>query len=353
MNSISVQAAHPYEVIIERGILSRAGKFALMVHNPCKVAIITDDIVNRLYGDRVAASFEDAGYEVCRFEFPNGEVSKHLGTYASMLNFLADSSITRSDIIIALGGGVVGDLAGFAAASYLRGIAFIQIATTYLAAVDSAVGGKTGLNLNAGKNLCGAFYQPLLVLLDCDTFKTLPEERFADGIAETIKYGVIADEGLFGLMEAGIEDTDIDEIVARCIKIKARYVAEDEFDNGARRLLNFGHTFGHAIELCSDYGISHGHAVGIGMLMSAKAARKISLCEEECERRIANVLERYKLLFKSRYGAVELTAAMLGDKKRKGNTISLILPERIGLCRVHDVPISELGTFISNADEEN
>ena len=353
MKRILIEATRQYEVLIERGLLSRAGELTLGIHAPCRVAIITDDVVEQLYCDTAAASLEGAGYEVCRFAFPSGEMSKNLGTYESILNFLADSGITRNDIIVALGGGVVGDLAGFAAASYLRGIEFIQIPTTYLAAVDSSVGGKTGLNLSAGKNLSGAFYQPILVLIDCDTFKTLPEERFADGAAETIKYGAIADKALFETMEAGIANANVDEIVLRCIQIKAQFVAEDEFDNGVRRLLNFGHTFGHAIESCSGYAVSHGYAVGIGMLMAARAARSRGLCGEDCERRIANVLEKHNLPLESEYGAQELAAVMLGDKKRRGNTISLILPERIGLCRVHDAPISELGAFVSSAVGED
>ena len=351
MNKVSVQASRSYEVLIERGILINAGKEIHRIHNPCKAAIITDDIVERLYCDAVAASLAECGFSTCRFSFPNGETSKTLGTYEDILNFLAESYITRSDIIIALGGGVVGDLAGFAAASYLRGIDFIQIPTTYLAAVDSSAGGKTGLNLRAGKNLCGAFYQPFLVMIDCNTFKTLPQERFSDGTAETIKYGLIADESLFKLMETGLPDERIDEIVERCIKIKASFITQDEYDNGARRLLNFGHTFGHAIERCSNYGISHGHSVGIGMLMAAGAAWNMGLSAENCAPRIARALESNSLPLGVTYSINELTAAMAGDKKRRGDNISLILPNRIGNCRIHDIPVDELVAFVTSAFE--
>jgi 3-dehydroquinate synthase len=353
MNRVSVHAARRYEVLIDRGILSRTGEEVRRAHAPCRAAIVTDDIVERLYGDTVSASLEKAGYEACRYSFPNGERSKKLDTYARILDFFAEADITRSDLVVSLGGGVVGDLAGFAASSYLRGVDFIQIPTTYLAAVDAAVGGKTGLNLRAGKNLCGAFYQPLLVLIDCDAFGTLPEERFADGAAETIKYGAIADEALFEIMESDRVHDRIGEIVSRCIQIKADFVAADEFDYGTRRLLNFGHTFGHAIERCSDYGVSHGYAVGTGMLMAAKAAWKMGLCKENCAPRIAGVLEKHRLPLKTEYGAKALAAAMLGDKKRRGDTLSLVLPEKIGLCRVHDIPISELGAFVARALEEN
>ena len=351
MRSIPVHAAQPYEVLIERGILSRAGELTGRAHSPCKVALITDSTVERLYGSIVARSYQEAGFEVSCFAFPQGEISKNLRTYESILNFLADSGVTRGDLIVALGGGVVGDLAGFAAASYLRGIDFVQIPTTYLAAVDSSVGGKTGLNLNAGKNLCGAFHQPLAVFIDCDVFNTLPEKRFGDGVAETIKYGVIADEALFEIMERDFLGTCVDEVVLRCIQIKAQFVAEDEFDNGTRRLLNFGHTFGHAIERCSDYRITHGYAVGIGMLMAAKAAQELDYCNEECVRRIANTLESHRLPLQSEYSAEELATAMLGDKKRKGDTLTFILPQQIGQCQVHDVPVSELPAFVSCALE--
>ena len=363
MKKVTVHAAHEYDVLIKRGILSCAGSEALKVHAPCKAAIITDDTVEPLYYGMVAASLTGSGFETSCFAFPSGEKSKTLETYGSMLDFLSQFGITRSDIIVALGGGVTGDLAGFAAATYLRGIDFIQIPTTYLAAVDSSVGGKTGLNLSAGKNLCGAFYQPILVLIDCDTFKTLPIERFADGIAETIKYGVIADKSLFDIMKTGgLMDLGglaglggfsehIDEIIARCVQIKAEFVAQDEHDNGARRLLNFGHTFGHAIERCSNYDISHGHAVGIGMLMAARASYRLGLSTENCTPQIAAALEANGLPMSVNNGIDELADAMLGDKKRRGGTISLILPDSIGNCRVHDVSVDMLRDFVVSAVE--
>ena len=393
MSKVTVHATRAYDVLIDRGILSRTGSEILKTHAPCKAAIITDDTVERLYCDAVAVSLTGSGFEASCFTFPSGEKSKTLETYGNMLDFLAKSGITRSDIIVALGGGVTGDLAGFAAATYQRGIDFIHIPTTYLAAVDSSVGGKTGLNLSAGKNLCGAFYQPILVLIDCDTFKTLPNERFADGIAETIKYGVIADKSLFDIMKTGgltetcrltetgefketgdltefCESTGLSEfnetggltelvglnkqiegIVARCVQIKSEFVAQDEHDNGARRLLNFGHTFGHAIEKCSNYSISHGHAVGIGMLMAAKAAYRLGLSAENCAPQIAAALEANALPMRVDYGIDEFADAMLGDKKRRGGTISLILPDSIGDCRIHDVSVDMLRDFVVSAVE--
>ena len=353
MNRILIHSGRQYEVIVERNILFYTGEFICEVHSPCKAAIITDDIVNKLYYKTVAGSLEKNGFETHCFAFQNGERSKNLHTYENILSFLADMSVTRDDLIIAMGGGVVGDIAGFAASSYFRGMDFIQLPTTFLSAIDASVGGKTGLNLSAGKNLCGAFHQPRLVLIDCNTFKTLPAERFADGTAEAIKYGTIADRSLFEAIESGMKNMSIDEIVSKCLKIKDEFIAEDEFDYGQRRLLNFGHTFGHAIEKCSNYTISHGYAVGIGMLMVAKAAWKSGLCAENCTPAIANALKTYGLPLRTECSVDNLVSAMLSDKKRKGSSIPFILPDRIGQCRVYDIPVSELGAFVASAIEGN
>ena len=352
MNRILISTDKPYEVIIRRGILSKAGELIKGIHMPCTAAIITDDIVNGLYGDIVTDSLSNAGYKVSRFCFPNGEASKNLETFERILSFLAKSDMTRSDLVVALGGGVVGDLVGFAAASYMRGIDFVQIPTTFLADVDSSVGGKTAVNLNAGKNLCGAFYQPRMVIADCDTFKSLPPERFADGAAESIKYGVISDRGLFEKMKSGAAADMIDEIVARCVEIKRDFVIEDELDYGQRRLLNLGHTFGHAIERLSDYEVSHGHAVGIGLLIASEAAKTLDICTENCTPAIKEALEANNLPTSTAYDAKLLTGAMMNDKKRNGGNISLILPVEIGRCIVHDLPVSELGALVSAAVRE-
>ena len=352
MNRILISTDKPYEVIIARGLINAVGGLAAAVHKPCAAAIITDDIVNGLYGDTVSDSLSAAGYTVSRFSFTNGEASKNLNTFERVLSFLAESDITRSDLVVALGGGVVGDLAGFASASYLRGMDFIQIPTTFLAAIDSSVGGKTGLNLGAGKNLCGAFHQPRLVIIDCDTFKTLAPERFADGAAEAVKYGVINDRALFDKMKTGAASGMLDDVVARCVEIKRDFVIEDELDYGQRRLLNLGHTFGHAIERCSDYTITHGHAVGIGMLIAAAASKRLGICAESCAPDIKAALEANNLPVKTAFGAELLTGAMMNDKKRSGGSISLILPVEIGRCVIHALPVSELGGLVSAAIQE-
>ena len=227
------------------------------------------------------------------------------------LFFLAED---RDDVIIALGGGVVGDLAGFVSSTYLRGIKFVQIPTTLLAAVDSSVGGKTAIDLKAGKNLAGAFYQPQVVLCDYSTLDTLPEEVFNDGCAEVIKYGVIASEELFEKCFKGIKE-NIEDIIYECVRIKRDIVAKDEFDIGMRQLLNYGHTIGHAIEACSNYEITHGSAVAIGMILITKAAVKLDICGENTLIRLEKLIKLCGLPYDTHYGVSELYEIMLSDKK--------------------------------------
>ncbi len=290
---------------------------------------------------------EDAGYRVLSFLFAPGENSKTLDTFGKILSFLAQNNVTRTDCLVALGGGITGDITGFVASAYLRGIKFIQIPTTFLAAIDSSVGGKTGVNLPEGKNLAGAFYQPELVICDCDTLKTLPEEIFLDGVAEALKYGVIADRALFEHLRTGNFLCDLEEIIETCVKIKAEFVSRDEFDTGLRALLNFGHTVAHAIEKKSSYQISHGHAVAIGMAVISSAAEKSSLSEENCGNLIKTALKSCHLPFSSPYSAKELLSGMLSDKKRSGESLTLILPKKIGEAFLYPLSVSELEGFIS------
>lgn len=232
-----------------------------------EAVVVTDDTVRALYGQTVADSLGRAGVRAQCFSFAPGEDSKSLATYGALMEFLAESQLTRAGAVVAVGGGVVGDLAGFAAATYLRGVRFVQVPTTLLAVVDSSVGGKTAVNLAAGKNLAGAFYQPSLVVVDMGTLHTLPPEEVANGLSEMVKYGAIADETLFAQMASGGYD---EARAARCVEIKADFVRQDEHDSGARQALNFGHTIGHAIERASNFLISHGRAVAIGMPCRAR-----------------------------------------------------------------------------------
>ena len=271
MKKISVKTSHPYEVLIERGSLANCGKYISEITRSRKAAVITDDIVEKLHLQTALDSLRAEGFECSVYSFPNGEQSKCLENLGKIYDFLCESNITRSDIIIALGGGVVGDITGFAAASYLRGVEFVQIPTTLLAQVDSSVGGKTAIDIAGGKNLVGAFKQPALVLCDSDILKTLPENILAEGMGECIKYGMIRDEKLFELMEShdlASLDEIMDEMVYACIDIKRVIVEHDECDRGERMVLNFGHTLGHAIEGWHNYkDIAHGEGVAAGMCM--------------------------------------------------------------------------------------
>ncbi|MHC1723319.1 MAG: 3-dehydroquinate synthase [Aminipila sp.] len=361
MEKIQVSTSRKYDIVIGRDLLKEAGKYVSQVISPCKVCIITDDIVYDLYQDSVRNSLTDAGFQVFHFIFENGERSKNINTVTSILELMAENGFSRSDAIIALGGGITGDIAGFAASIFLRGIQFVQIPTTFLAAVDSSVGGKTGVNLQSGKNLAGAFWQPSLVLCDCNTFKTLTYELFLDGVAEAVKYGAILDKDLFDLLmmhganlfcnqltnpNNSNSDTLL-QIVKRCVDIKRDIVMKDELDTGIRQLLNFGHTIGHAIEKCSNYSITHGHAVALGMLIVSKASYNLGLCSADCSLKIENILKKFNFPLTCPFTAEELNHVALKDKKRAGESITLVLPEYIGHCNLKKIDILDLKSFIS------
>lgn len=353
MSVVHVAAGKPYDVLIERGLLEEAGSVLKnTLGRACKAAILTDDTVDGLYGEQVQNSLIHAGFTVCCYAIPHGEENKNLTVWAGMLDFLAQNQLTRSDVLVALGGGVVGDMAGFAASAYLRGIPFMQIPTTLLAMVDSSVGGKTAVNLPAGKNLAGAFYQPCVVLCDPDTLWTLTPELLADGVAETIKYGVLNDEPLFELLKDGKWHAQIVPVIETCVRAKAKLVEEDERDTGSRQLLNLGHTLGHAIEKCSDFAISHGHAVAIGMVYAARMAAHLKLCDIAVIDRIKSALQANHLPVTAPYAADELCRVALSDKKRAGSTITYVLPHAIGDCRLHKMPVDDLPLLIEQAIKE-
>lgn len=336
-----------YNVKIGSGLLPHIGELMLERVSVCNVTVITDDIVDKLYADTVVKSIRDSGYKINKFVIRNGEQSKNIQTYQNILEFMAECEMTRKDVIVALGGGVVGDLAGYAAATYLRGIRFISIATTLLAAVDSSVGGKTGINLNSGKNQVGAFWQPELVICDTDTLSTLSDEILSDGYAEIIKYGMICD---FDLLKSLSPDTfmdNADTIIERCVAIKSRVVGEDEFDTGVRQLLNMGHTIGHGIEKLSDYKITHGHGVAIGMAIITRAAVVHGICPIECLKLLLDKLRLFGLPTKSVFTANQLAAAATSDKKRSGNEITIIVPTALGECSLHKMKVDDFADFIT------
>ena len=345
MRRITVDASKNYDILIGAGFLNEFGK---LIHKTCgghTAAIIADDNVAALYAEQMTSTLKESGYRTALYVFPNGEFSKNADTFLCVADFLVKEKLTRTDIVVALGGGVTGDLAGFAAACYMRGIGFVQIPTTLLAAVDSSVGGKTAVNLSCGKNLLGAFYQPDLVLCDVSLFSTLTREVYRDGCAEIIKYGVIADSELFNSLKSPI-DTQLEETVARCVAIKRDIVAEDEFEHGSRKLLNFGHTIGHAIEHLSGYCISHGHAVAAGMAIVTRAAVKMGMCGESCLNALVQMLKRYELPTTTSFNAEELACVCLSDKKRDGDNLTMIFPVEIGKCILKEIPINEVESVI-------
>ncbi len=346
MRTVSIQASKSYEIKIGSGLLASLGAEARVLGKAQKICIVSESTVWPLYGQAARASLTAAGFEVLSFVFPAGEESKNGMTFLELVNFLAENKLTRSDMLVALGGGVVGDLAGFAAASFLRGIRFIQVPTTLLAAVDSSVGGKTAIDLPAGKNLCGAFCQPSLVLCDTDTLNTLPEPVFRAGCAEVIKYGILYDPELFRYLEETGLDFDRESVIARCVELKRDVVMEDEFDTGARMKLNLGHTIGHGVEAKSHFTISHGEAVGIGMAIVARSAAKRNLCSKETCKAILDILKHFGLAVNTQYGSEDLYAYTLSDKKRSGGMVKLIVPHAIGDCRILPTPVEDLKSFI-------
>lgn len=331
----------PYDIIIGKGILNIIPDKIKELTKAKTVVVITDDNVDRLYSDIVLDMLKDTGLNAIKFVFPHGENHKTMETVCNALEFLAENNVTRSDLIIALGGGIVGDVSGYVASAYLRGIDFIQIPTTFLSSIDSSVGGKTGVNLKAGKNLAGAFYQPRLVVCDILTFDTLTKDNFKEGVAEAIKYGVICDKELFDLLSEN-DNWDIEGVIERCVSIKAEIVSEDEFDTGKRQLLNFGHTIGHAIEKASDFNISHGIAVGIGMAIISKISDNMKWSVEETHPEIVKCLENNDIQTDTNIKTDELLSIMVKDKKINGDIINLVVPEKIGSCVLKSIKVSEL-----------
>ncbi len=338
MNTVIVQASKAYEVKIGSGLLDTIGQELSRIAKG-KVMVITDETVAPLYLGRVYRSLTQAGFRVYTSSVPSGEGSKDLKYYVNLLELVAEKQLTRSDTLIALGGGVVGDLTGFVAASYLRGIRFVQIPTTLLAMVDSSVGGKTAVNLRAGKNLAGAFHQPSLVLCDPLLLDTLEEDVFRAGCAEVLKTAILFDRELFAHLREKTLNFDREWVITRCIQWKRDIVCADEFDRGQRQLLNLGHTVGHAIEALTEYDTPHGYAVAAGCCILARA---FSQDQEE----IVDCFRAFGLPTDSYFSAKVLAGAALSDKKRQGDTITIVVPTAIGDCKLCSIPISELETVI-------
>lgn len=338
-----------YPIYIENGILANAGTYIKDVFRGKKIMIISDDHVFPLYGQTVLDSLSD--YECHSLVLPHGEPTKSFQSLPKIYSALLDAKLSRSDLVIALGGGVIGDLAGFAAASYLRGVKLVQIPTSLLAQVDSSVGGKVAVDLPQGKNLVGAFFHPKTVIIDPDVLDTLPEHFISDGMGEVIKYGCIKDHSLFEklISHTSFEDLkpELTEIIARCVDIKRVVVEADQFDTGERMLLNFGHTLAHTIEQHFNYEReSHGEAVGIGMYQIAKLAEAKGLTESGCAGSIRKALEIYGLPCSCNLPMDVLTDAISLDKKNLNNHLNIVLLHSIGDSYVYPADIS----FFDSAD---
>ncbi len=338
MHRIHINTSDEYDVIIDKGIIEACGSMVRDAVGGARLLIVSDSNVAALYLEKVSASFAAAGYEVHSFVIPAGESSKNFETLAQLVSAAAEAGLSRSDVIAALGGGVIGDIAGFAASVYMRGVPYVQIPTTLLAAVDSSVGGKTAVDIPAGKNLAGAFYQPGLVICDCEMMDTLSERERNSGFAEVIKYAMIANPAILEML-----DGPADDLIAECVRIKADIVGEDEKDTGKRKLLNFGHTFGHALEQASSYEMLHGEAVALGMLMACDTAEGCGCLQAGTKEALAAALGKYGTLSVCWLGdPAELEKYMKLDKKASGDMVDFVMPEALGRCRIERMRIEDI-----------
>ena len=345
MKELLIDTQAPYRVLIGAGLLGQLGGLLTdLAPKPRTVLVVTDTNVGPLYAERALAAL--GGFRTAVHTVPAGEAYKTPETLMGILHAMAREGLTRSDLVLTLGGGVVGDMAGFAAAVYQRGMRFVQCPTTLLSAVDASVGGKTAVDLPEGKNMIGAFHQPSLVVFDPDTLKTLPEERISDGAAEMVKHAVIADSALFERLRTPGWRVDIASLVARNVEIKRSFVVGDERDRRQRQLLNFGHTIGHAVEAWSGFTLSHGQAVAIGMVMETRAARRLGLTDQD-EAPIAEALAANGLPTMTDALAGEILRFALHDKKRQGAGVTVAVPVRIGEARLQELDVPAFERYIA------
>lgn len=349
MQKITVKGNDGYDILIGSNLIEKTGGLVRTVSRATRVIVISDSNVFPIYGETVLASLRNQGFEVSSFVFPAGEKSKKVDTVLSMTKAMSEAELTRADLAVALGGGVTGDMVGFASSIYLRGINFVQIPTSLLSQVDSSVGGKTGCDTEFGKNLLGAFHNPSLVIIDTDTLSTLPEHFMRDGMGEVIKYGSIKSESLFEkLMSCDDFGHIMAEVIYECVDIKREVVENDFTEKGERMLLNFGHTLAHAVEKHYNYeGLSHGEAVGIGMYAITLAAEKEGMTEKGSAERIKAALLKYGLPVSCDVKAAELCSLMTRDKKRRGNSLNLVLLHSIGDSYVARVENDRLADFFA------
>ncbi len=349
MKRFKVSTSSSYEVILDHGLLGNAGNLISQLGFPeststlNKIALITDSTVGELYAGDIISDLRSAGFDVYKILFPAGEHSKNLNTYSNILESLADVGMSRSDMVLALGGGVVMDIAGFAAGTYLRGIRYAAIPTTFQAAMDAAIGGKTGVNLLKGKNLAGVFWQPSLVLCDLDILSSSSEEGLTEGLAEAIKCAAISDGSLLKAIEKG----DLPYILERCISIKKSLIEADERGSNLRQLLDFGHTIGHGIEKLSSYNISHGEAIAMGMVIEARGAWLTGLTSSDISGDLSEILSSLGFNLSPSYEGEELYQAALSDEKISGGMIAMTIPESMGKATIKKISLGQLRDLIA------
>ncbi len=349
MKRIKVKTSREYEVIVGAGALSCLTEELSRLFRGKRILVVTDDIVRPLHADAVMSRLP-LNSDTYLFTLAHGEENKSIDTAVSILTYMTQHSFDRDDLVIALGGGVTGDITAFAASVYMRGIDFINIPTTLLSQVDSSVGGKTGVDFLGSKNIIGTFYQPRLVICDTDCLKTLPREIFSDGCAEVIKYAFINDAPLLEMIEDGIEK-NIEKIVFRCVGNKNQIVSRDEFDRGERALLNFGHTVGHAVEALSEYKISHGKAVAIGMAVITRACERDGSCEAGTYDRLIRSLTANGLPSATERTPRELIDTIRHDKKKSGDGITVIVPTALAKTKTQKMSFDALEALIKGATE--
>lgn len=353
MERIEVSASsRSYEVLVGAGLLGEVGGLVRSATGCDRCCVITETNVGPLYAEAVERALSSVGIEVApRVVFPAGEPSKTLATLGSILEELADRELTRDDVVIALGGGVTGDMGGLAAALYLRGVRVVQVPTSLLAMVDSSVGGKTAVDLGAGKNLVGAFWQPSLVVADVLTLATVPDELFRDSCGEVIKHAVLADATLLDELETcplsvGDEPERLSSVVARNVAIKRDVVNADERERGLRQTLNLGHTVGHAIEAASDFTLGHGSCVAAGLCIISRAAARRGWCSKRLPDRIERCVAAHGLPTGTDIDSKTLMHYATHDKKRHGDGVNIVVPLEVGRCEVRRVSIDELRALI-------
>ena len=348
MPKIFVNTSNPYDIIVQKGVFEYCSEIIVNSFNSRNTVIVTDETVYRIYGKILEDKLLKKGFRVGVFVLKDGEQSKNLNNLSLLYDFLSESEITRGDFIIALGGGVVGDLSGFAAASFLRGISFVQIPTTLVAQVDSSIGGKTAVNIKGGKNLVGAFHQPSLVICDPDLLDTLSSRVFYDGMGEVIKYAVAFSKELFvKLSQANIYDV-LEEVIVDCINCKKNIVENDEHDLANRMKLNFGHTIGHAIEKYNNYTkITHGQAVAIGMVYVMQQGEKLGITKKNETEKLKNILKKFKLPTSTCISWEDIFVNSLNDKKRRENDITMVTVSEIGKSGLLTLNLDEYKNFLS------